>query len=64
MDPATELSHRLKRYAATLVAAGSQQLDDSQIEEWLGFWDDEDSAYGNIRNIEHWLSQAAQKRSS
>jgi len=62
MDPATELSHRLKQYAATLVGAGGQQVDDHSIEEWLGFWNDEDSAYGNVRNIEHWLSQAAARR--
>jgi hypothetical protein len=61
MDPATQLSQRLKTYAATLAAAGSKQADDYSIEEWLGFWDEDDSAYGNLRNIEHWLSQAARQ---
>jgi hypothetical protein len=64
MDHATELSLRLKQYAAAIAAAGSQHTDDHAIEEWLGFWDDEDSAYGNVRNIEHWLSQAAARRTA
>ena len=64
MDPATQLSQRLKVYAATLAAAGSQQADDSSIEQWLGFWDEDDSTFGNLRNIEHWLSQAARYRAA
>jgi hypothetical protein len=64
MDHATELSLRLKQYAATIAAAGRRHTDDHAIEEWLGFWDDEDSVYGNVRNIEHWLSQAARRRAS
>ena len=62
MDHAIEFGQRLKEYAATLSAAGLKHTDDSAIESWLGFWDDEDSTYGNVRNIEHWLSQAAAAR--
>ena len=63
MDHATEVSQRLKLYAATLSNAGAQVADDSSLEQWLGFWDEDDSVYGNVRNLEHWLSQAARKRS-
>jgi hypothetical protein len=59
MDQATELSQRLKRYAATLTTAGVKHTDDHSIEQWLGFWDEDDSVFGNVRNLEHWLSQAA-----
>jgi hypothetical protein len=59
MDQATQFSHRLKKYAATLTTANAAQIDDYSLEEWLGFWDEDDSTFGNVRNIEHWLSQAA-----
>jgi hypothetical protein len=61
MDHATEISQRLKHYAATLSNAGARVADDNSLEQWLGFWDEDDSAYGNVRNLEHWLSQAARK---
>ena len=59
MDHATEISQRLKHYAATLASAGAKVADDNSLEQWLGFWDEDDSVYGNVRNLEHWLSQAA-----
>ena len=62
MDQSTHLSHRPKTYAAALSAANASQADDYSIEEWLGFWDEDDSTFGNVRNIEHWLSQAARER--
>jgi hypothetical protein len=64
MDHATEISQRLKQYATTLSNASAQVADDSSLEQWLGFWDEDDSVYGNVRNLEHWLSQAARKRDS
>lgn len=62
MDQATQLSRRLKQYAETLTEASARQADDRSIEEWLGFWDEDDSTFGNVRNLEHWLSQAARVR--
>lgn len=59
MDQATHFSHRLKKYAETLATANAKQSDDYSIEEWLGFWDEDDSTFGNVRNIEHWLAHAA-----
>jgi len=61
MDHATQISQRLKQYAATLSTANAQQADDYSVEQWLGFWDEDDSIYGNVRNLEHWLSQAARR---
>jgi hypothetical protein len=61
MDHATDISQRLKQYAATLSNAGAQVADDNSLEQWLGFWDEDDSVYGNVRNLEHWLSQAARR---
>ena len=64
MDHATEISQRLKQYAATLSSASARVADDHSLEQWLGFWDEDDSVYGNVRNLEHWLSQAARKHRS
>jgi hypothetical protein len=66
MDHATIVSHRLKQYAAILAREGTKHADDYSIEQWLGFWDEDDSVFGNVRNLEHWLTQAAraQRRSS
>jgi hypothetical protein len=64
MDHATEISQRLKEYATTLSNASAQVADDNSLEQWLGFWDEDDSVYGNVRNLEHWLAQATRKRRS
>ena len=61
MDHATEMSQRLRQYASTLSASNARHADDYAIEEWLGFWDEDDSTFGNIRNIEHWLQQAVRR---
>ena len=58
MDQATQLGQRLKQYATTLASCGRSSVDEYEVEQWLGFWDDEESTYGNVRNIEHWLMQA------
>lgn len=58
MDHATEISMRLKQYAETLTAANARHTDDFALEEWLGFWDEDDSVFGNVRNLEHWLAEA------
>jgi hypothetical protein len=62
MDHATEISQRLKAYAATLTDAATNALDDNALEQWLGFWDEDDSIYGNVRNLEHWLTRARRER--
>ena len=64
MDHATVVSHQLKQYAAILARESAKHADDYSIEEWLGFWDEDDSVFGNMHNLEHWLAQAARNRSS
>jgi hypothetical protein len=64
MDHATRFSMRLKEYASTLVAANARSVDDRSVEEWLGFWDEDESVFGNVRNLEHWLSEAARQNSA
>ena len=64
MDQATQLAQKLKQYATTLAASGREAVDEYEVEQWLGFWDDEESTYGNVRNIEHWLTQAGRRRRS
>ncbi len=61
MDHATHISVRLKKYAATLATAHARHSDDHALEEWLGFWDDDNSVFANVRNLEHWLAQAARQ---
>jgi hypothetical protein len=63
VDHATQISLRLKQYASVLAAAGTKHTDDYSVEQWLGFWDEDDSTFGNVRNLEHWLSQAARQAS-
>jgi hypothetical protein len=53
MDPLTTLYERLRAqappgaYPAELV-----------YEEWLQYWNDDDTDLGNLRNFEHWLSRS------
>ena len=72
MDHATRVSLRLKQYAEALASANARHTDDHALE--LGsrhaaaagkdirhersFWDEDDSVFGNVRNLEHWLGEA------
>jgi hypothetical protein len=64
MDHATQVSLRLKQYAEALSAANAKHMDDHALEEWLGFWDEDDSVFGNVRNLEHWLAEARRNQSA
>lgn len=52
MDPLTQLYERLRAQAP----AGSPLLEPPTYEQWLKYWDDEDTDIGNLRSFEHWLS--------
>jgi hypothetical protein len=52
MDPLTTLYERLR----TLGPPGAYPADPASCEEWLQYWNDDDSDLGNLRNFEHWLS--------
>jgi hypothetical protein len=49
MDPLTQLYQRLRTQWPA-------------IEAWLEYWDDEDTDLGNLRTLEHWLSQMSQAK--
>jgi hypothetical protein len=53
MDPLTTLYERLRQTANPQ----SSSLEPPILEDWLRFWNDEDSELGNLRNFEHWLSR-------
>jgi len=55
MDPVNVLSQRLRHFADSLHALGAKEFVPPTLEEWLEFWDDDDSDIGNLRNLEHWL---------
>ncbi len=60
MDPLTQLYERLR---ATAPTAGFP-AEPPSLEEWMKYWDDEQSEYVNLRTFEHWLSRAASTRRS
>ena len=62
MDRSIDSAERLRRYAAVLSAAGELSHDEQALEQWLMFWDESDSEYRNLSNIEHWLAQAGHQR--
>ena len=73
MDPLTNLYDRLRQRAAqtaTQAAAGAAiganrngatrsglPEEPPQLEDWLRFWNDEDTDLGNLRNFEHWMAR-------
>jgi hypothetical protein len=68
MDPLTTLYKRLHQAAQnqstrnessqTQSGMGPANLPDEppQLEDWLRYWNDEDTDLGNLRNFEHWLA--------
>lgn len=57
MDPLTSLYERLRAQATP----GTFPLDPPSYDEWLQYWDDDDSDLGNLRNFEHWLERRQRK---
>ena len=60
MDPLTQLYERLR---ATAPPSGFPANPPS-LDEWMKYWDDEQSEFVNLRTFEHWLSRAASARQS
>lgn len=59
MDPLTNLYERLRQQAA--LPANQNRIwpdEPPQLEDWLRYWNDEDTDLGNLRNFEHWMSRA------
>ena len=57
MDPLTSLYERLRAQAAP----GSFPQDPPSFEQWLQYWDDNDTDLGNLRNFQHWLARAGRR---
>ena len=55
MDPFTNLYDRLRQKAAGTGTAAFPE-EPPQLEDWLRFWNDEDTDLGNLRNFEHWMA--------
>lgn len=57
MDPLTQLYQRLRAH----VPGPRIPIVPPAIEEWLEYWNDDDTDLGNLRTFEHWLSHAKAK---
>jgi hypothetical protein len=53
MDPLTNLYQRLRQSGC---GRANIPTDPPALEDWLRYWNDEDTDLGNLRNFEHWLS--------
>lgn len=58
MDPLTSLYERLRSQAAP----GTYPAEPPSYEQWLQYWDDNDSELSNLRNFQHWLARRAERR--
>ena len=52
MDPLTNLYERLRRTQSHTEIPNEPPA----LEDWLRYWNDEDTDLGNLRNFEHWLT--------
>jgi hypothetical protein len=62
MDPLTNLYDRLRQRAAQSNTQGATRPsawpeEPPRLEDWLRFWNDEDTDLGNLRNFEHWMAR-------
>ena len=55
MDPLTNLYDRLRERAG---GASPWPEEPPLLQDWLRFWNDEDTDLGNLRNFEHWISRS------
>ena len=64
MDPLTNLYDRLRQRAAQSSYSGAARTtwpeEPPLLEDWLRFWNDEDTDLGNLRNFEHWMARVKQ----
>lgn len=59
MDPLTNLYDRLRQQPTPAGHASRVWPDEPpSLEDWLRFWNDEDTDLGNLHNFEHWMSRA------
>jgi hypothetical protein len=58
MDPLTTLYARLHRQSRDAADSIPPPPEPPRLEDWLRYWDDDDTDLGNLRNYEHWLMRA------
>ena len=58
MDPLTSLYERLRQSPAHATIP----TEPPALEDWLRYWNDEDTDLGNLRNFEHWLTVGPERR--
>ena len=61
MDPLTNLYDRLRQRAAAVGSDASLPEEPPLLQDWLRFWNDEDTDLGNLRNFEHWMARAKER---
>jgi hypothetical protein len=58
MDPLTTLYERLRQSSDRHACVPDEP---PRLEDWLRYWNDEDTDLGNLRNFEHWLAMSARR---
>jgi hypothetical protein len=61
MDPLSNLYQRLRE---SNRAPANIPSEPPQLEDWLRYWNDEDTDLGNLRNFEHWLARSGRSSAS
>jgi hypothetical protein len=57
MDPLSTLYERLRTSAAHTGETRFWPVEPPCLEDWLAYWNDDDTDLANLRNFEHWLSR-------
>ena len=55
VDPLTQLYERLRTQQS-----GAAPVEPPSFEEWLRYWDDDQTDVVNLRTFEHWLSRRSE----
>jgi hypothetical protein len=58
MDPLTNLYTRLREQRTRGALNSAWPDEPPRLEDWLNYWNDDDTDLGNLRNFEHWLARA------
>ena len=62
MDPLSTLYHRLRASAPEGSPTRLWPAEPPGLEDWLRYWNDEDTDLANLRNFEHWLARSRPAR--
>ena len=57
MDPLSTLYHRLRTASTEGGVARLWPVEPPRLEDWLNYWNDDDTDLANLRNFEHWLAR-------